>query len=250
MRAQNSLQFKFQMMVNLSLLLFTMIFLGVSFSSSLREEHSILQMIFYTLVFVALLFLLVVWILCLISTHRRFHSRFLARFIKWMLCNVYFYLARMMAFITFQKRSEVQESFLHFNNSVVLSQVQANHIDKILLLLPHCLQDSECRIRITTDINTCASCGNCSISELKALAKKYNLNAAVATGGSLARKIIKDTIPDVIIAVACHRDLTEGVRDAWSYPTYAVLNERPNGPCFNTTVSLDSIEYAIRKFRV
>ncbi|MDZ4181635.1 MAG: DUF116 domain-containing protein, partial [Candidatus Cloacimonadaceae bacterium] len=77
---------------------------------------------------------------------------------------------------------------------------------------------------------------------------KYNVFAAVATGGSLARKLITDQRPDVIIAVACHRDLVDGVRDAWQFPVYAVLNERPNGPCFETTVSLSTIEFAIKKF--
>jgi hypothetical protein len=52
----------------------------------------------------------------------------------------------------------------------------------------------------------------------------------------------------VIIAVACHRDLTDGVRDSWRYPVYAVLNERPKGPCFETTVSASTIEFAIKKF--
>jgi hypothetical protein len=71
----------------------------------------------------------------------------------------------------------------------------------------------------------------------------------VASGGSLARKLIADNHPDLIIAVACHRDLTEGVRDAWQFPVYSILNERPKGPCFETTVSLKAIEFAINRFK-
>jgi hypothetical protein len=249
MKQQGSLSIKFQMMVSLSLLILSIIFFGMSYSSYLRAGFSIFQMIVYAAFLIALVFLIFAWILGLISMRHKIRPLFLARLSKWTLCHIFFYLARVTASITRQDRAELQESFLHFNNTVMLSHVRGKHFKKILLLLPHCLQESECRIRITTDINACASCGNCCISELKALAAKYAINAAVATGGSLARKIIKDTHPDVIIAVACHRDLTEGVRDAWSMPVYAVLNERPNGPCFNTTVSLDSIEYAIRRFR-
>ena len=71
----------------------------------------------------------------------------------------------------------------------------------------------------------------------------------MATGGSLARKLIQDKNPNVIVAVACHRDLLDGLRDAWRYPVYAVLNERPNGPCHETTVSIASIEFAIQIFK-
>ena len=143
----------------------------------------------------------------------------------------------------------MQESFLNFNNEIVLSAAKNINHTNILLLLPHCLQNSQCKIRITANINDCASCGKCDIAELKALAERLNVKAAVATGGSLARKIIRDVMPDVIVAVACHRDLTDGVRDAWRFPIFGVLNERPNGPCIETCVSLHTIEFAIRKFQ-
>lgn len=64
----------------------------------------------------------------------------------------------------------------------------------------------------------------------------------------MARKVIKDYDPDVVIAVACHRDLIEGVRDAWKLPIFAILNERPNGPCFETTVNLADVQFALNKF--
>jgi len=240
---------KFPLMVSLGLILVIMLFFGISLSSYFRLGLSLSETVIYTVLFIALVILVSSWILNLIGTHNKIKPSWMASYAKWMLTHVYFYLARIMAFITLQKRSGVQESFLHFNNEVVLSAAKGKNFERVLLLLPHCLQDSECQIRITTDINACASCGRCDIAELKSMAGKYGVAAAVATGGSLARKIIKDTHPQMIVAVACHRDLTEGVRDAWSFPVYAVLNQRPNGPCFNTTVSLKSIEYAIRKFR-
>ncbi len=88
------------------------------------------------------------------------------------------------------------------------------------------------------------------IAKMKSITRDNHIKAAVASGGSLARKLVNDTKPDMIIAVACHRDLTEGVRDSWRYPVYSVLNERPKGPCFETTVSYSVIDFAAKEIHI
>jgi len=70
----------------------------------------------------------------------------------------------------------------------------------------------------------------------------------VATGGTLARKIVKDFRPRLIIAVACERDLTSGIHDTYPLPVYGILNQRPNGPCWNTKVDIQRVEEAIQTF--
>jgi hypothetical protein len=40
-----------------------------------------------------------------------------------------------------QNKLILQESFLHFNNEIVLSNSAGVHSQNILLLLPHCLQN-------------------------------------------------------------------------------------------------------------
>lgn len=240
---------KFPLMVSSSLFIIALVFFSVALGSYFRLGLSAWETVIYTVIFILLVLLVASWILNLISTHNPIKPRRLALYSKWMLVHVYYYLALFMASITMQKKQKLQESFVNFNNEVVLSQARDVSHKNILLLLPHCLQNSECKIRITADINDCESCGKCDIAAIKKMAAKYNVKAAVATGGSLARKIIKDLAPDVIVAVACHRDLNEGLRDAWRFSTYGVLNERPNGPCFETTVNLKTIEFAIRKFQ-
>jgi len=111
--------------------------------------------------------------------------------------------------------------------------------------LPHCLQFHDCRIRITRDIKDCEQCGRCDICNLKQLSEVYDISVGIANGGTLARKIVHDAKPDVIIAVACHRDLTDGVRESWKYPVYAILNERPHGPCFDTRVDVNQVNNII-----
>jgi len=62
----------------------------------------------------------------------------------------------------------------------------------------------------------------------------------------VARKIIVENRPKLVIAVACQRDLVSGIQEVFPIPTYGILNERPFGPCFNTTVDYKKIEYAIK----
>jgi hypothetical protein len=70
----------------------------------------------------------------------------------------------------------------------------------------------------------------------------------VATGGTLARKIVVDKRPDIIIGVACERDLTSGIQDSYPLPVFGILNRRPNGPCYDTDVDLELIERGMQIF--
>lgn len=239
---------KFPMMVSLSLIILSAVYFSMALGNYHRLGLSPLETVIFTFLFVLLTLLVSSWILVLMSTHQKIRPNGLRLYSTWMLVNIYYYLAKWLGKLVMQKKKELQESFLNFNNEIVLSNYSGIHSNNILVLLPHCLQNSECKIRITNDIIDCAECGACDIAKVKGIISKHNVRAAVATGGSLARKLIQDSRPDVIIAVACHRDLTDGVRDSWRFPVYAVLNERPNGPCFETRVSVSIIEFAIKKF--
>ncbi|MFC1887487.1 DUF116 domain-containing protein [Candidatus Cloacimonadota bacterium] len=143
-------------------------------------------------------------------------------------------------------KDRIRVSFVHVNNSFIKAMKKKFSVDSILILLPHCLQNTECDIRITFDINNCKDCGKCSIYKLKQLSKQYNIRIAIATGGTLARKIIVENKPKLVIAVACQRDLVSGIQEVYPIPTFGILNERPFGPCINTTVAIDSVEHAIK----
>jgi len=142
-------------------------------------------------------------------------------------------------------KDRIRESFVHVNNTFVKVMKGKYKPGEILILLPHCLQNTECMIRVTVDINNCQECGKCKISDLKKLARKTGVNMAIATGGSLARRIIIKHKPKFIIAVACERDLVDGLLDVFPIPVYGVLNDRPYGPCINTSVDVDIIESAL-----
>lgn len=142
-------------------------------------------------------------------------------------------------------RDTLQQSFIALNNQLVRAKKLRVSTDKALILLPHCIQLFDCAIKITGDVDKCVRCGQCDISGLAELAKNRGIAIAVATGGTLARKIIVEKRPRFIVAVACERDLTSGIRDAYPLPVIGILNRRPHGPCFNTNIVLTEVERAL-----
>jgi hypothetical protein len=143
-------------------------------------------------------------------------------------------------------KDTIRQSFIAMNNSLVVSQKLKVRPDRVLILLPHCLQLFDCEIKVTGDIHKCIKCGRCDIKGLAELAEKYRIDISVATGGTLARKVIIEKRPKLVVAVACERDLTSGIKDCYPLPVIGVLNDRPFGPCFNTRVDVDKIDGALQ----
>jgi hypothetical protein len=142
-------------------------------------------------------------------------------------------------------KDRIRQSFVAMNNSLVLSQRMKVNPDRILVLLPHCIQLSDCEIKVTGDIHKCAECGRCSIKGLVEIGRKYQIDISVATGGTLARKVIVEKRPKLVLAVACERDLTSGIKDCYPLPVIGILNDRPFGPCYNTVVDVAKIDEAL-----
>jgi hypothetical protein len=145
-------------------------------------------------------------------------------------------------------KDQVRRSFIEINNQLVLAQHPRTTADKLLLLMPHCLQFHECQFRITGSTVHCKRCGKCPITGLMELSEKYHVGLAVATGGTLARRIVVERRPRLIIAVACERDLSSGIQDSYPLPVFGIINQRPNGPCYDTQVDLSKVEQALQTF--
>lgn len=147
-------------------------------------------------------------------------------------------------------KSRVRGSFIKVNNEMVAAAGGRYASEQMLVLLPHCLQSSRCAHRLTYDINNCKRCGQCPVDGLLTLSEEYGVHIAIATGGTIARRIVVQKRPRLIVAVACERDLSSGIQDTYPIPVYGVLNERPNGPCLDTQVALPLLEAALRYFLV
>ncbi len=144
------------------------------------------------------------------------------------------------------RKDRIEESFVHLNNAFIKAVKKKFKHSEILILLPHCLQNSDCGIRITYNIKNCERCNKCDISELVKISDEYDIKIAIATGGTLARKIVIENKPKMIVAVACERDLVDGLREVFPIPVYGLLNERPEGPCFNTRVSVEKMKMVLK----
>ena len=153
-------------------------------------------------------------------------------------------------------KEKVRRSFIEINNQLVLAQHLRTTPDKLLLLMPHCLQFHECQFRITGSTVHCKRCGKCPITGLVDLSEKYGVGLAVATGGTLARRIVVERRPRLIIAVACERDLSSGIQDSYPLPIFGIINRPaprpllryPGGPGEGGT-SPDHLPAAGRRWR-
>lgn len=143
---------------------------------------------------------------------------------------------------------DVRHSFIKVSNELLLTDPVKYAPDQILILLPHCIQRSACDLRLSHDVNHCRRCGLCPVGGLLDLRDAFGVHLAVATGGTIARRIVVEKHPRFILAVACERDLSSGIQDTYPLPVFGLLNERPNGPCFDTLVSLPLVESALRRF--
>lgn len=143
---------------------------------------------------------------------------------------------------------KIRSSFVSINNRLVIAETSKVTPEKLLLLIPHCLQNHECDVRVTGDVKNCKACGKCKIKDLVTLSEKYHVPVSVATGGTLARKIVAEKKSKLIIGVACERDLTSGIQDSYPIPVFGILNQRPFGPCYDTDVDLELVEKGITTF--
>lgn len=168
--------------------------------------------------------------------------------INFKVVNIIFPLIIKIASIIGIPKDDIRKVYVKLNNKYIYSQNYNLNSEHILILIPHCVQKNSCKLKVTTNIETCKQCGLCNIGDLVKLKEKKNVNIFVATGGTLARKIIFENKPKAVIAVACERDLTSGVQDVSNIPVLGIFNKRPNGPCVDTCIDVEEVEKAINFF--
>lgn len=117
--------------------------------------------------------------------------------------------------------------------------------ENVLLLLPHCLQYQKCDAAVKEDIRHCRRCGKCRMKELCELAERLGVQVHVASGGREA--LTRTQRPDVhaILAVACTKELAEGIRATFPKRVVGVLNSWPHGACKDTDVNVAAVEQAL-----
>lgn len=134
---------------------------------------------------------------------------------------------------------------IYLNNVLIRFRSLKSRPEGILLLVPHCLQMTSCGRNVIHDINQCAHCGQCNVTEILRLRDKYGIQCNIASGGRQAIKMVRDPSVKTVVAVACEKELSDGILAAFPKPVIAIINERPEGPCKNTRVNMSAAERAI-----
>ena len=165
---------------------------------------------------------------------------------RWLALRILYPILMLVGSFSRRKKETYQRFIINLNNKLV--KKEGHKVNKLLLLVPHCIQMNECDVRLTFNVYNCKRCGRCEIKDLIQIAEDNHLTLSVATGGSLARRVVNDVKPEAVVAVACENELSSGIADIYPTPILGIPNERPNGPCLNTGVSLEKIHEAINFF--
>lgn len=202
----------------------------------------------YIFLFLNAVLLLIIFIFFIGLFKKQNKNKFLPIYpARYILVRILYPLAFFITSIFRINRDKMQSSFVDINNFLLFSENKQVPLGRILILLPHCLQLHNCKAKITDDIHNCLNCGKCNIKELAMLADKKGIFIAVATGGTLARRVLEEKRPKAVIAVACERDLSSGIIDSFPLPVYGLPNIRPNGPCRDTLVDVGALSELIEK---
>ncbi|GAU08437.1 DUF116 domain-containing protein [Desulfoplanes formicivorans] len=224
-----------------------LVFLWLIPTVGLGSIHPVVPWIFGSVILMAIL--LVAWSsLALVLNILLGRKVFLSRKMRGLTIKLFLPLMTMLGRFLNIPKAKIRASFIKVNNELVLGENKQYLSRDMLMLMPHCLQNSRCKIRLTYDINNCKRCGKCPIAGLLNLSDTYGVTLAIATGGTIARRIVVQNKPKFIIAVACERDLASGIQDVYPLPCFGVLNQRPYGPCLDTQVPLEHVEWAIKRF--
>jgi len=176
----------------ITLLLIAVLYWNYSLSPRLHNINSTLATTLMVLLRTTYFYILFSIIVLFLECYTKISFKLLRRITRFSIVFL-FHVNIIIGRIIGIKKDLIRASFVAVNNSFVKSFKNEISPDKLLLLLPHCLQNYDCNYRINNDKDNCIICGNCVIGSIKKLVATYNIKVAVATGGTLARKIIIQT---------------------------------------------------------
>ena len=138
--------------------------------------------------------------------------------------------------------------FVPLNNLSVKARRTRVRPDQLLLLLPSCLQWSQCKETVRSDPFSCKRCGRCPMGQLVTLAEEKGVRIFVATGGHKALGMARSKDIRAIVGVACQKELRQGIMASFPKAVLGVLNAWPNGACTDTDVDVDRVRRAVEWF--
>jgi hypothetical protein len=140
------------------------------------------------------------------------------------------------------------KTLMKLNNLAVRLRRTRCRPEELLLLFSSCLQRSKCGCNLADSLDNCKRCGQCVVGQFLDLAAEYGIQVFRATGGRLAAEKAKHPGVKAIVAVACSKELNEGIRAI--FPKAVLVQEltTPNGPCKDTQVDFAGVRKAVEYF--
>ncbi len=144
----------------------------------------------------------------------------------------------------------LDKQFVSLSNMMTKLRKKKCPPEGLLLLFPHCIQNSKCKQNIKHDLNECKRCGKCKVKDLLEISEEYGISIAIASGGRIALKRVMAEEVQGVVAIACEKELRTGLMAAMPKAIFAVPNLRPSGYCVDTDVYMDDVLKAIERFLV
>ena len=136
---------------------------------------------------------------------------------------------------------------IRLNNRITIWRNIHAEPEQVMVLLPHCLQRRDCTRKLTGTLDNCAQCGNCDIAAILQTCVEFQLPCHLAAGGREALARVKHPKVRAIVAVACEKELIDGILAVFPKPVFAIPLSRPEGPCKNTRVDLPMLAAAVQQ---
>jgi hypothetical protein len=122
------------------------------------------------------------------------------------------------------RRDWVEHAAIDIYNTLAVRRGRQVGKGELLVLIPRCLS-------------------KLALDGVLEIAGRYEVPVFVATRGQLARRVIRERRPRAVVAVACERDMTTGLRDvAGKLPVLGLTMQLPNGPCRDAAIDLVQME--------
>ena len=161
----------------------------------LKNIHPSLPLPFSLALFV-LVFLMISGGLLLVFTILRGKDILFSHKLRGIVAKVLFPLMILMGKLVGVSKEKVQQSFIELNNHLVQSNQHRTRPNQLLVLLPHCIQDFDCQIKITGNIKNCKGCGKCEIKDLIELSDQYQVKIAVVDDDGELRDSLLETVEE------------------------------------------------------
>lgn len=139
----------------------------------------------------------------------------------------------------------IARCFIRCNNALTRLRCRGVAPGQLLLLVPSCLQRTGCAEPLGETIDACAACGRCNVADLLALRDELGIRCSMAAGGREALAFVSDRQIRAVVAVACEKELIQGILAVFPKPVLGVVNIQTDGPCRNTRLDIDRVREAV-----